>query len=213
MKTTVLFVELVVIGSGTLIWLVLLTTTLCGIHLQDVLHKISLASLAPFLGVSYVLGIVFDRLAWSWFRKTEEKCRKTILDQYSTSEIDDVEDDGIRVTSRALSPLGEDWERHISISSEALRSNILYNRHRLRISRSWGPNFLLIAVASALACYENQTTIACVVAPICLLLAGLTYYTYRELCKDVYADMNKSVAFLKDQLENSRNGTIAPPAE
>ena len=62
MTTTTLFVELVVIGLHSILWIGLLVLTFAG-YQNPAWEKLLTLNLAvPALGVTYVLGIVIDRL-------------------------------------------------------------------------------------------------------------------------------------------------------
>lgn len=64
MNTTHFFVELLVIGAGALVWLVLLVAALLGYDLSDVLDELlHPAAIVPLLPAVYVLGILTDRIA------------------------------------------------------------------------------------------------------------------------------------------------------
>lgn len=123
MNTTNLFVELVVIGVGAAVWVVLLLLSLFGYGWISFDTLLSFPALIPGLAIVYVLGIVIDRIAdkiferWAtplgsqWFKSAEEYRRARML---------------------------------IYTRSDALRDLFEYSRSRLRICRGWALNSLFI---------------------------------------------------------------------
>ncbi len=126
MSTTALVAELLVIGVGAAIWLVLIVLTFLGfdwVELEDLSKAIGLI---PAVAVVYLLGIVVDRVADKLFKPWSDKIR---LRQFSTIEAFQ--------TAR-----GEVYER------SPLRGLFEYSRSRLRICRSWTFNAVLSACAA-----------------------------------------------------------------
>ena len=129
MSTTSLFVELIVIGVGAGIWIVLAVFSLFGIPgLSQVSfsRELWLTVLVPMLSIVYVLGIVIDRVAdrilapWSW------------------------------AMQRQVFGATEDYYRArttVYLRSETLTDLYEYGRSRLRICRGWILNAVLILIA------------------------------------------------------------------
>ena len=69
MSTTNLFVELIVIGIGAAIWVVLAALAVFGYSWVPLDQVFSTFAAAPFLGVVYVLGIILDRVADAVFER------------------------------------------------------------------------------------------------------------------------------------------------
>ena len=63
MGTTELFVELIVIGVGALIWMVLGTLGIFGYDWVPLDRILSISALIPFLSMIYIIGIITDRIA------------------------------------------------------------------------------------------------------------------------------------------------------
>ena len=61
MSTTNLFVELVVIGVGVFIWVVLFVFSVIGMDWIRISDTLLISSAIPALAFIYVLGIVWDR--------------------------------------------------------------------------------------------------------------------------------------------------------
>ena len=79
MKTTSLFVELVVVGTGAALFVVLLLFTFFGDQpwlYQGISESDDVASIIPVLSLIYVLGIVVDKVAYRWFKSTEDHLRR-----------------------------------------------------------------------------------------------------------------------------------------
>jgi len=63
MSTTDLFVELIVIGTGAVIWLSLLIFSRFDLPQINPDSLYSLVILLPFASITYVIGIMMDRVA------------------------------------------------------------------------------------------------------------------------------------------------------
>jgi len=132
MSTTSLFVELLMIGAGAAIWVGLLIVAIFGTEWLPAVaasKELALPLLLPILSITYVLGILVDRLAdWFWDGKSD------------------------RLRAERF-PSREDY-RHartlIYTEAESLRDLYEYGRSRLRICRGWTLNaaFILITFVS-----------------------------------------------------------------
>ncbi len=126
MSTTNLFVELIVIGVGVFIWLMLLT----GIISPEVFNyltgiNIDFLSAIPVIAIIYVMGIISDKSVDSIFYTLwEEKIRKKII-----------KDKLYYKTINAISTKYPD-----------IANKLEYIRSRIRIIRSWVIHFIMIAV-------------------------------------------------------------------
>ena len=69
MATTALFVELVVIGFGAAIWVVLLACSLFGSEWLAIREQLGVVLALPSIAFVYVLGIVSDRVIDGLFGK------------------------------------------------------------------------------------------------------------------------------------------------
>jgi hypothetical protein len=126
MSTTNLFVELVVIGVGAMVWLILLTSAIFDFQWLQVKSEIFLALTVPLLSLIYLLGIILDRIADLSFEKIwSKKIRKS---SYGGTEQNFYDD------------------RRIVLSQQNLiTERLLYAQSRARICRGWSLNALLIA--------------------------------------------------------------------
>lgn len=130
MNTTNLFVELIVIGVGATLWIVLLILSLFGYAWVPFDGLLSLPALIPILSVIYVLGIVVDRLADALF---EQIWKEGLLARVymQANRNDQYRND----------------RRLLYTESDRLADLLEYGRSRLRICRGWVVNSVLILVA------------------------------------------------------------------
>jgi hypothetical protein len=133
MKTTNLFVELVVVGTGATLFVALLFYTFFGDHLlfgrplSSLAKPDDLASIIPVLSFIYVLGIVTDKIAYRIFNGKEDYLRKKSFEEFG--------DDGYY------------QKRHILYTSANMTQAIEafeYGRSKVRICRGWTVNSILL---------------------------------------------------------------------
>ena len=135
MGTTELFVELIVIGVGAFIWIVLVTFSIFGYAWIPREELFSVSSLIPFLSLIYIAGIVTDRIADMLFERIWVP--------------------GLQKKHYSVSGNARDDRRLIYTQSEYLANLIEYGRSRLRICRGWAFNAILILVASNFFIYTQ----------------------------------------------------------
>lgn len=134
-NTTDLFVEIIIIGIGALIWLTLLIFICFGyswiwvdpIELPSMFS--SVITLVLFLAIAYVLGIIVDRVADRIFEIVKPRVKNKC---YESEKID------------PKKSVDYDNRRYIYERSEVLVDMLLYGRSRLRICRGWAFNAVLI---------------------------------------------------------------------
>ncbi len=127
MSTTSLFVELIVIGVGVLLWLLLLAASIFGFSWPAEFDAVILVAAVPVLAVVYVLGIIWDRISdWIFQRLWADDLRSAYFDDLSAYY---------------------NARRTIITGSEPLSNLLEYGRSRLRICRGWTLNALAGAVA------------------------------------------------------------------
>src|SRR5215216_6026488 len=136
MKTTNLFVELVVVGTGAALFVALLFYTLFGDRLllghplSSLAKPDDLASIIPVLSFIYVLGIIIDKIAYRVFKSKEDCLRK-----------------------KNFGELGDDLyykKRHSLYTSANMTQAIEvfeYGRSKVRICRGWAVNSVLLILA------------------------------------------------------------------
>ena len=158
MSTTDLFVELIIIGMGAAIWLLLLLFSAFGYDWVPLEKVFSLAALIPFLSVVYVLGIVIDRISDTIFGKI-----------WAVSLLKKVYRQGEKYL---------DDRRLIYIHPGRLGNLLEYGRSRLRICRGWTLNAVLILVSMNIFIWSSvvDTTLQIRLSIFGSLLLGLFAY-------------------------------------
>jgi hypothetical protein len=182
MNTTELFAELLITGTGVVIWIVFLIAAVFGLSIQDIATNTNVFTLVPIVGLAYVLGIIIDRLGYGLFAGPETRILKGIVKQN-------------------IKPSISDKEKFILTHSERLSFQLNYNRSRLRVCRSWCINFLLIAVASGIWAYTSKLSYTFFLSVLNLALAIASVLTWRKLVKDYYLSVQSSYTFLVEQKE------------
>lgn len=133
--------------------------------------------MTALLSVAYVVGIVVDRLTWTAFHFVENYHRNQVFE-------DDQE------------PSVEDRETFVLVTSQPLREQIVYNRSRLRICRSWVLNFALMAVFSGIWAIQQTAWSIAAIAFSGLTLSCLAAYVAHSLARDYYTNIRQSYNFL-----------------
>ena len=185
MNTTSLFVELVVIGVGVLIWLLLLLVAFFGLPVMPPDNALLLATALPVLALIYVLGIVWDRLADVVFNRL---WGRQLRDRY----YDDI---GAYYDDR----------RTILMNAPALAELLEYGRSRLRICRGWALNALLIGLTLMLV-FMRQPDAAQPLSGLLLaaslaslLLALGAWLAWRNLTLSEYRKIREQARYLAAQ--------------
>ncbi len=201
MNTTNLFVELVMIGVGAIIWVIMLLMTVLGyqpfcdllVYIKQMeLGEMSvLVGAIPVFSVIYVLGIVTDRVANGifdqlWGKKLKSECFKTQNEEQARVQLFE--------------------KRHIIYTqSEYLSVKLEYGRSRLRVCRGWTLNSVLILVCTLLFLWtqlSDDSQMLKLSAIITLFwggLAGATWWTWRKLIITEYQQINKQAASLSGE--------------
>jgi hypothetical protein len=129
MSTTDLFVELIIIGIGALLWIPLTLLSIFGyswvpleVWATSLDQLLTIVALIPALSITYVLGILVDRLGdrtfQGWDKRIRNKCFSDPADYQRARTI-------------------------IYNQSESLSNWFQYGRSRLRICRGWAVNSVL----------------------------------------------------------------------
>ena len=138
MKTTNLFVELVVVGTGAALFVVLLLFTFFGDQpwlYQSLSKSDDVASIIPVLSLIYVLGIIVDKMAYQVFKPTEDDLRCNAFDSESME---------------SAKPKGYYDARHrlyTSPNTTAAIEAFEFGRSKIRICRGWAVNSVFIILA------------------------------------------------------------------
>jgi hypothetical protein len=195
MSTTNLFVELIVIGVGAMAWVVLLVLAFFGWDSIAWLHPNDTAAAIPLLAVTYLLGIVTDRLADALFEGIRRISARRHPEPPSTLGIGAVAPVDLPVASRKPSTYAEATDayhsaRHtVHLHGERFIPILEYGRSRLRICRGWVFNALVLAAAvnvflrSRVYSDLNPDTdhVALKSTVALLLLAAAAWYAWRRL--------------------------------
>ena len=178
MGTTLLFVELLVTGLQSSVWVFLIFVMLFGgnwVNLIDFEKLSAWTTLLTFfvLSFSYALGIVMDRVADFVFNKWNKRIGKKVIPNVNRS------------FSAMRFELGED--------NESLNNQFEYTRSRMRIARASSINFTLIAIFSLvnviihLDLARNLKTKAIItIILVGIFFISLAIYTWRELTTTYY---------------------------
>jgi hypothetical protein len=190
MNTTNLFVELVVIGVGTLLALMLTVMSIFGYGWTSWEKITSSTMLIPLISITYLLGIVIDRVADQIYRSWNRKLR---LEQFSSND-----------------KYHEARTYVYQFANERIISLFLYGRSRLRISRAWSFNCILLAITipifvwTRLSQIANNTKISITIFSIVFFGIGAvaTCLTWRKLAKNDYKRLAETNTILKSNLQN-----------
>jgi hypothetical protein len=143
MNTTTLYAELIVIGSGAAIFIVLLFYSLFGdtswySKLGGLASVGSVVSLIPVLAVLYLLGIVINNVGYLLSKGLEKRLRR-----------------------EKLSEIGHEYEEirnalYTSADVKDLIEDFKFRRSKIRICRGWFINSILIIIALITYLYTEK---------------------------------------------------------
>jgi hypothetical protein len=145
MNTTTLYAELIVVGSGAMLFIVLLFYSLFGdlswfSKLGGLTSIGSVVSLIPVLSVFYLLGIVISNVAYLLFKSREKGLRHKKLSK--------VKHEYERIREEKISDIYEDIRTTLYTSSNTeLIHEFEFRRSKIRICRGWFINSILIIIA------------------------------------------------------------------
>ena len=183
MNTTNLFVELVVIGVGVLIWLLLLVITVLGYEWLFISNNtLLIGSALPALALIYVLGIIWDRIADTlfhmiWADDLRESYFVDISNYYNS-------------------------RRAIITKSQPLSVLLEYGRSRLRICRGWSLNALMIGVSlnmmlwNRFSGHEDLLMLSFTGSFVSLILAAGSWFAWRSLSTAEYRKIKEQSEYL-----------------
>lgn len=185
MSTTALFVELVVIGVGALAAVLLGSMTLLGFDPERLRLLLNPNLLIPELAVTYLFGIIVDRLANLCFKKWSKSKRLKIFSS-------------IEAFQKARANVYE---------NSPFRQSFEYIRSRLRICRGWVLNSVLLAVSidaflvQRVADYTLRTKLIVFSTTFLILLGLLCLYLWHHFLETEVKKIG-----LQDQLLVGSNG-------
>jgi hypothetical protein len=183
MNTTNLYVELIVVGMGFLINLSLCFFAVFDPQLLVAAANIAILLVVPLLSLTYVLGIIMDRVADWLFEKPLERMVKRW--QVFASD-----DDYIKARNQVTYHGG-----HASTFLE-------YSRSRMRICRGWFVNFLLLHATLTLFVFFRvhdpgyRLEILLITLPLLAVLAGSCVFAWRRLYRNEITRIKNQNEFL-----------------
>lgn len=191
MNTTILLVELFVVGFGAAIWMVLVALTFLGYESVRLDTVGSWGAPLPALAIVYVLGIIIDRLADSMFRRADRQLRE-----------------------RAYAGSAKDYHyvrTYVFYRAEKFEEIFDHARSKLRICRAWVFNFALSGLASVLLIWARMPDLAAstkwLLSALALfagaLLATGSWYAWHRLTDTYYVRLLHAYAVLRE-IEESR---------
>ncbi|WP_158858296.1 hypothetical protein [Lunatibacter salilacus] len=191
MRTTQLFVEILITGFGGIAWILIFICSICGINLDHILnYNYSTFYIIPVTGFAYVLGILIDRLGYQLFVKYEKKNIPIVFKNCADYPKDKK---GITYAKPIIT--------YIMHKSKHLNDQMIYNRTRLRLTRSWTLNFFFIAL-SLLTYYLTQdnrnSEIFMVLSILTIVLCIYSFFIWKILAKDYYKNIKSSYDLLKE---------------
>ena len=184
MSTSNLFVELIVIGAGVLIWLALLVFTALGFPSLEFGESLLFVSAIPLLATTYVAGIIWDRVVDYVFEKIW-------VDRWRV----------------ALFPNKKDYyeaRRTILTKSERLSDLLEYGRSRMRICRSWTLNSILIGFSLNIFLYkkflenDNFEMLIITATSISVAFSIGAWFAWSSLVKTEYRKIKEQSVYLQE---------------
>lgn len=193
MTTTHLFVELLVIGFGALIWFLLLLATFFGadVHTIPIDRLDWTVLLFPLLSLSYVLGIVTDRVADRLFSSWEERHRLFV---YKPSEFG---------SEKKAEEKHHNDRRFLLVEGPELWQFIEYGRSRLRICRGWALNGVLLIFSYNILDLFGHSSVGLSVAGtvglngLLAFLTGVCVYVWARLHLQEYKKIKRQSKWLR----------------
>jgi len=190
MTTTNVFAELLIIGVETLAWIALLIFCLFGYGWIDFSIFNNLAIAIPLAALTYVLGIIMDRVSDTLLAGPDHAIRREVLGESA---------------AQSFAPL----RIYILAQSPHLSTDLDYLRSRLRIMRSSIINFSLLAIFGAAFILTRLHMVpsihygaAATVFLVGAILASLSYYAWRASSITYYLRLQTAFALLPEQREN-----------
>ncbi len=184
MGTTALYVELVIIGLETMLWILSFSIYFTDIQYLSIICELleKLPATALLLGLLYILGMIVDRAADKFFEKTEEKARAK---------------SGLHAESSILI-----WKK--SGQEEYFK----FTRSKIRILRASVLNLPLLAVAIALDIFRYygwRKPFFCFTVFVGAALSVLSLYGYKRTMKNYYA----KARILEAEIERSERTRVS----
>ncbi len=173
MKTTAIFAELLIVGLQAIVWLIFAGLVFFEVSTIDTTLFDTLKSWAALitifvLSLSYVIGIIIDRVADSLFSHVDKKLREKYLVKSNQSVAD--------------------MRLYIMSKNEGVTDFLDYVRSRLRLARSTVLNVILIMFFIALWYFTSSksNSIIMFLLSFGIPLLTLTIFTWFRISKTYY---------------------------
>jgi len=186
MGTTSLVVELIVIGTGAALWVVLIILIVFGytwLPMDRLPELLGAPALIPILSIVYILGVVTDRFSDWVFSLCDHSIRRSVFADPNDYQL---------------------ARTRLYTESEGLTGLLEYGRSRMRVCRGWVVNSLLIlATLNLFICLRLpndaprlRLTLFSTVALI--LIAIGCWSTWHSLVQNEYDRLSEQSALLHD---------------
>jgi hypothetical protein len=201
MNTTSIFVELVVIGLHTAIWVGLIILTFASHQNLDPEKLFTLNLALPILAITYILGILIDRASDMVLAAQDDRLRSQ---------------NDFRGLPSFLS-----MRFYILSKSSDVYEQLEYTRSRLRIARASILNFAFTTVAAALFIWfqlgkalaaEYRAMICIAAALVGVLLTWISYQSWIVLSKTYTQNTIQAFTVLRDEAEKDKAQAIKAEA-
>lgn len=201
MNTTSIFVELVVIGLHTAIWVSLIILTFTGHQNLDPEKLFTLNLALPILAITYILGILIDRASDMVLAAQDDRLRSQ---------------NDFRGLPSFLS-----MRFYILSKSSDVYEQLEYTRSRLRIARASILNFAFTTVAAALFIWfqlgkalaaEYRAMVCIAAALVGVLLTWISYQSWIVLSKTYTQNTIQAFTVLRDEAEKDKAQAIKAEA-
>ena len=188
MNTTNIFVELVVVGFHTLMWIGLIVLALVGYRNLDIEKLLTVNLALPILAMAYILGILIDRVSDFVFLPQDAKIRP--------------------VDKQADLPSFLTMRYYVLHKSSDIYAQLEYTRSRLRIARASVFNFALTTIAAMLFVWfqlgkfspTSNPIVACAITFIIgAILTFASYQSWVGLVKSYSISTIRAYTLLRDE--------------
>lgn len=168
METTHLYVELIIIGLETSVWMCMVYINIVGNQIAEIISKVlnNFSSSLLLIGLLYIVGILMDRLADMIYKKIENRIRK---------------ESGLEAKSSILI-----WKKY---DQEKVSD---YMRSRIRILRVSTLNIPLITLSFLWSVLVSAGTSLFLVIYIIIIGILFTYVSWKSYIKSVQNYYNKA---------------------
>jgi hypothetical protein len=192
MKTTAIFAELLIVGLQAIVWLIFAGLVFFEVSTIDTALFDTLKSWAALitifvLSLSYVIGVIIDRVADSLFNQVDKKLREKYLIKSNQSVAD--------------------MRLYIMSKNEGITDFLDYVRSRLRLARSTVLNVILIMFFVALWYFTSSkfesNSIIIFLLSFGIPLLTLTIFTWFRISKTYYKRLVQAFDLLS--IEDDKN--------